>query len=65
MRILIIEDDPLIGDGLYHGLSKLSFTADWFQNGKLGADALNSASYDAVVLDLGLPDCDGMAILQT
>lgn len=65
MRVLIIEDDPLIGDGLYHGLRKLSFTADWFQTGKLGINALNSESYDAVVLDLGLPDYDGMAILQT
>ena len=63
MRILLIEDDPQIGDGLHHGLSKHGFTVDWFQNGKHGKDALSLAPYDAVVLDLGLPQIDGMSIL--
>ena len=63
MRILLIEDDPQIGDGLHHGLSKHGFTVDWFQNGKHGKDALSLAPYDAVVLDLGLPQIDGMRIL--
>lgn len=63
MRILLIEDDPHIGDGLYHGLLKHGFTIDWFKDGKLGRDALPCAPYDAVVLDLGLPNLDGMAIL--
>lgn len=64
MRILMIEDDVLIGDGLLCGLKKLGFTVDWFQNAKYGEAALASAPYDAVLLDLGLPDGDGMAILQ-
>ena len=64
MRILLIEDDPQIGDGLHHGLSKHGFTVDWFQNGKHGKDALSLAPYDAVVLDLGLPQIDGMSILE-
>ena len=63
MCILLIEDDPQIGDGLHHGLSKHGFTVDWFQNGKHGKDALSLAPYDAVVLDLGLPQIDGMSIL--
>ena len=63
MRILLIEDDPIIGDGLYHGLQKHGFTADWFKNGIHGRDALAAAPYDAVVLDLSLPDADGMSIL--
>ena len=63
MRILLIEDDPQIGDGLHHGLSKHGFTVDWFQNGKHGKDALSLAPYDAVILDLGLPQIDGMSIL--
>lgn len=63
MRILLIEDDPQIGDGLHHGLSKHGFTVDWFQNGKHGKDALSLAPYDVVVLDLGLPQIDGMSIL--
>lgn len=63
MRILLIEDDPHIGDGLYHGLIKHGFTVDWFKNGKHGRDALAAAPYDAALLDLGLPDLDGMAVL--
>ncbi len=63
MRILLIEDDPHIGDGLYHGLAKHGFAVDWLKNGKHGRDALSNAPYDAVVLDLGLPDIDGMDIL--
>ena len=63
MRILLIEDDPHIGDGLYHGLIKHGFTVDWFKNGQHGRDALSAAPYDAVVLDLGLPQIDGMDIL--
>ena len=63
MRILLIEDDPHIGDGLYHGLIKHGFAVDWFKNGRHGRDALSAAPYDAVVLDLGLPQIDGMDIL--
>ncbi|AYH08230.1 quorum sensing response regulator transcription factor QseB [Pectobacterium parmentieri] len=64
MRILLIEDDRLIGDGLKAGLTKLGFTIDWFTEGKAGAAALKAAPYDAVVLDLSLPGMDGMDILR-
>ncbi|MDD7545900.1 response regulator [Actinobacillus porcinus] len=64
MRILLIEDDSLIGNGLNIGLSKSGFLVDWFTDGKTGYDALKSAPYDAVVLDLTLPKMDGLAILQ-
>lgn len=64
MRILLIEDDPLIGDGLNIGLSKSGFTVDWFHDGETGMHALESAPYDAVVLDLTLPKKDGLKILQ-
>ena len=63
MRILLIEDDPQIGDGLYHGLRLQGFAVDWFHDGQQGHDALALAPYDAVVLDLGLPRLDGMDIL--
>jgi two-component system response regulator QseB len=63
MRILLIEDDPMIGDGLRAGLTQLGFTADWFHDGATGFAALASAPYDAVVLDLGLPACDGLDVL--
>lgn len=65
MRILLIEDDRLIGDGLNEGLSRLGFTTDWFQNGADGHEAIYQAPYDAVVLDLGLPDMDGLSILKS
>ncbi len=64
MRILLIEDDSLIGDGLKIGLEKLGFTVDWFDDGLDGKEALMQAPYDAVVLDLGLPGEDGLDILQ-
>ncbi|MDE8753562.1 quorum sensing response regulator transcription factor QseB [Pectobacterium polaris] len=64
MRILLIEDDRLIGDGLKAGLNKLGFNIDWFTEGKAGVAALKAAPYDAVVLDLSLPGMDGMDILR-
>lgn len=64
MRILLIEDDNLIGEGLKLGLTKSGFNVDWFTDGKTGLTALSSAPYDAVVLDLTLPKMDGLDILQ-
>lgn len=65
MRVLLIEDDKLIGDGLKAGLTKMGFTLDWFTDGKLGQSALSQAPYDAVILDLGLPGLDGLEILKS
>ncbi len=64
MRILLIEDDNMIGDGIKAGLGKLGFTLDWFTDGKMGKAALDSAPYDAVILDLSLPGLDGMQLLR-
>lgn len=64
MRILLVEDDRLIGDGIKAGLSKMGFNVDWFTDGKTGQAALYSAPYDAVVLDLTLPEIDGLEILR-
>ncbi|MDC7700922.1 response regulator [Vogesella indigofera] len=63
MRVLIIEDDELIGDGLQAGLSALGFACDWLRDGKQGLAGIGAAPYDAVVLDLGLPSMDGLAVL--
>lgn len=63
MRILLIEDDKLIGDGINVGLTAYGFSVDWFTDGMQGQQALSMANYDAVVLDLGLPKIDGMQIL--
>lgn len=65
MRVLLIEDDKLIGDGIKAGLIKMGFSVDWFTEGKQGLSALASAPYDAVVLDLSLPGMDGLDILRT
>jgi len=64
MRVLIIEDDPLLGDGLASGLTSLGFAIDWFTETRSGNRAMESAPYDAIILDLGLPGEDGMAFLN-
>lgn len=64
MRILLIEDDRLIGDGIKAGLGKLGFSVDWFTSGDEGFAALHAAPWDAVILDLSLPQRDGLDILR-
>lgn len=64
MRILIIEDDLLLGDGLKRGLRLLGYAVDWFASGREGEHAMRIIHYDAVVLDLGLPDEDGATLLK-
>jgi two-component system response regulator QseB len=60
VRILIVEDDALLGDGLAAGLRALGFAVDWFRDGAAADAALASAPYEAIVLDLTLPGGDGM-----
>lgn len=64
MRILLLEDDPIIGDGLKAGLTDLEYAVDWFTDGKTGLEAGLNAAYDAAVLDLGLPSADGLEVLR-
>jgi two-component system response regulator QseB len=63
MRILLIEDDGMIGTALRSGLVNAGFTVDWVTDGRAAELALGMDVYDLVVLDLGLPHKDGMAIL--
>jgi two-component system, OmpR family, response regulator QseB len=60
MRVLIVEDDPQLGEALAAGLRQLGHGVDAFCNGSQADAALQAAPYDAVVLDLGLPGGDGM-----
>ncbi len=60
MRILVVEDDALLGDGLASGLRALGFAVDWFRDGAAADHALANAPYEAIVLDLSLPGGDGM-----
>lgn len=64
MRILLVEDDPLLGDGMANGLREYDFAVDWFRTGDEALSAAAAVDYDAVVLDLGLPGRDGMQILR-
>ena len=63
MRILLVEDDRLLGDGIRAGLQQAGFAVDWAQDGRAAELALASEAYDAVVLDLGLPRLSGMEVL--
>ena len=64
MRILLVEDDPQLGDGLTVGLRQAGFAVDWLRDGRNADQALQSESFDLIVLDLGLPGLGGMTVLQ-
>ena len=63
MKILLVEDDRLLGDGIRAGLMQAGFAVDWAQDGRAAELALSGEAYDAVVLDLGLPRLSGMEVL--
>jgi len=63
MRILLVEDDPLLGDGLRAGLRQSGFQVDWVRTGDAAERELRAEPYAAAVLDLGLPMKDGMDVL--
>ncbi len=64
MRILLVEDDPLLGDGLAVGLRQSGFAVDWLKDGAAADRALKSEPFDLLVLDLGLPQLSGMEVLR-
>lgn len=64
MRLLLVEDDELLGRGLHAGLVHAGFAVDWARTGEDAAAALETADYDAVVLDIGLPAMDGLTLLR-
>jgi DNA-binding response OmpR family regulator len=64
MRILLVEDDGLLGDGLQAGLRHAGYNAEWLQDGVQAKAALATEQYAAVVLDLGLPRLDGITLLR-
>ena len=63
-RILLVEDDPLLGDGVKAGLEDAGHVVEWVRDGRHGREALANESFAAAVLDLGLPRLDGLAILR-
>ena len=64
MRVLVVEDDPLLGDALAAGLRQRQFDVDWVRDGIAAEHALRGESFAAVVLDLGLPRLDGLDLLR-
>ena len=65
MRILLAEDDTLLGDGLRAGLRQAGFQVDWVRDGLAAERELRAQAYAAAVLDLGLPGMDGMDVLAS
>lgn len=64
MRILLVEDDALLGKGLETGLAQAGFAVAWARDGEDAQLALEAETFDAVVLDLGLPGIDGLTVLR-
>ena len=64
MRILLVEDDVLLGDGIRVGLVQAGFAVDWAKDGCEAEMAVSAQLYDAVVLDLGLPRLPGLDVLR-
>lgn len=64
MRVLLAEDDPILGDGLRAGLRQLGFQVDWVRDGLAAERELAGGAYAAAVLDLGLPLKDGLDVLR-
>jgi len=64
MKILLIEDDAMIGENIQIALEGEGITVDWMRDGTAGEAALATQSYDALLLDLGLPHKDGLDVLR-
>jgi two-component system response regulator QseB len=64
MRVLLVEDDALLGSGIRDALEQARYVVEWVRDGALALEALRGANVDLVVLDLGLPKLDGMEVLR-
>lgn len=64
MRVLLVEDDELLGDGVRVGLKQYGYTVDWVKDGQAALQALLTENFDMVVLDLGLPKKSGLDVLK-
>lgn len=64
MRILLVEDDAQLGDGIRIGLEQAGYCVDWISNGAAAQHALRTENFDLMILDLGLPQKDGLSLLR-
>jgi two-component system, OmpR family, response regulator len=65
MNLLVVEDDPVLGKALQRGLNEAGHNCEWVRNGRKGLEEARSQRFDAVVLDLMLPDLDGVEIMKS
>ncbi len=65
MNLLVVEDDPVLGKALQRGLNEAGHACEWVRNGRKGLEEARSQRFDAVVLDLMLPDLDGVEIMKS
>lgn len=65
MRLLLVEDDELLGDALKTGLTQFSYVVDWLKDGEMARLVLKTEIFDLIILDLGLPKLSGTALLQS
>jgi len=65
MRVLLVEDDPMIGESIRKGLRHEGYVIDWVQDGRAAEIAIENEPYALVLLDLGLPRKDGFAVLAS
>lgn len=63
MRVLLVEDDLMIGESLSEALQDEAYTVDWVKDGRQAVLTLKIQPYDIILLDLGLPEIDGMGVL--
>lgn len=64
MRLLLIEDDELLGDAVKTGLTQFGYVVDWLKDGESAKAAIKSESFELIILDLGLPKLSGINLLQ-
>ncbi|HTD10876.1 MAG TPA: response regulator [Steroidobacteraceae bacterium] len=65
MRLLLVEDDPMIGEAIRAGLKRDGFTVDWVHEATSAAAALHTEPYELLLLDLGLPGVSGLGLLKS
>jgi len=64
VRILLVEDDTLLGDGVCAGLRREDNSVDWVKNGETALSAMAETQYDSIILDIGLPKMNGLEVLR-
>jgi len=64
MKLLLAEDDAMLGQGMDKGLRQAGMTVDWVRDGPTAQTALQTQTYDVLLLDIGLPGLDGLQLLQ-